>query len=289
MNETALLKTLQGHIDGVLSLAFSPCGKFLATAGEDNTIRLWDIPDGIEIQTIQAHKGDIRCVAFDPDGDVFASASWDKTVKIWQTSDCATLAEAPDHTSAVNCLAFSPDGKLLYSGSDDDTVKIFSSPGGSLKETLSPEIGDIKALAVSSKGLLAVGGVELQLLDASGKLLKDNDNYLHGVKNLAFSPDGKMLAVATGMEKRFELWNTETLEEAGAVKDSDWLNCVTFTHDGKFLITGGMEVKIWDPATGACLKVLGGHDDEIYAVDVSPDGKYAASASNDKTVKLWGL
>ncbi len=289
MNETVLLKTLTGHNDGVLTLAFSPCGKFLATAGEDNTIRLWDNPDGIQIQSIQAHKGDVRCVAFDPDGDVFASASWDKTVKIWQTSDCSTLAEAADHAGPVNCLAFSPDGKLLFSGSDDATIKVFTSPGGALKNTINPEIGDIKAIAVSSKGLLAAGGSELQFLDASGKMLKDNDSYLYGIKALAFSPDGKMLAAATGMEKRLEIWNAETLEEAGSVKDSDWINCVAFTPDGKKIVTGGTAVKLWDPVSGACLKTFEGHTDEIYAVGVSPDGKFIASASNDKTVKLWAL
>ncbi|MDD5208305.1 MAG: WD40 repeat domain-containing protein [Elusimicrobiales bacterium] len=289
MNETVPLKTLTGHNDGVLTLAFSPCGKFLATAGEDNTIRLWDNPDGIQIQSIQAHKGDVRCVAFDPDGDVFASASWDKTIKIWQTSDCSTLAEAAQHEGPVNCLAFSPDGKLLYSGSDDATIKVFSSPKGSLKDTFKPEIGDIKALAVSSKGLLAAGGSELQFLDDSGKMLKDNDNYLYGIKHLAFSPDGKMLAAATGMEKRLEIWNAETLEEAGSVKDTDWINCVAFTMDGKHVVTGGTAVKIWDPVSGTCVRTLEGHTDEIYDIAVSPDGKYIASASNDKTVKLWAL
>ncbi|MCX5793821.1 MAG: WD40 repeat domain-containing protein [Elusimicrobia bacterium] len=286
MNE---IKTLQGHTEGVLALAFSPCGKFLATAGADNTIRLWDTPDGIEIRTLQAHKGDVRALAFSPDCGIFASASWDKTVKLWRTSDCATLAEAEKHTAAVNCLAFSPNGKQLFSGSDDATIKVFSSPGGSLENTINPGMGDIKALAVSPKGLLAAGGVDLQLLEPAGRLLKDNDNYLHGVKQLAFSPDGKMLAVATGMEKRYEIWNAETLEEAGSVKDSDWLNCVVFTTNSRFLITGGMAVKLWDPATGACVKTFEGHTDEIYGVAVSPDGKLLASASNDKTVKLWAL
>jgi WD40 repeat protein len=290
MADNGLVKTLQGHADGVLALAFSPCGRFLATGGEDNAIKLWSIPDGIEIRTIAAHEGDVRALAFDPDGDVFASSSWDKSVKIWQTSDCATLASADKHAGPVNCLAFSADGKFLYSGSDDATVKIFTSPKGGLENTLSPDIGDIKALAVSPKGLLAVGGVELQFLETpSGKLLKDNDAYIYGIKSLAFSPDGKLLAAATGMEKRLEIWDAENLVEAGSVKDSDWLNCVTFTHDGKKLITGGIAVKVWDPATGLCLKTYEGHTDEIYSVDVSPDDKYIASASNDKTVKIWAL
>lgn len=289
MNETALVKTLEGHTDGVLTLAFSPCGKFLATAGEDNTIRLWDIPDGIEIQSIEAHEGDVRAVAFSPDGDIFASASWDKTVKIWKTADCSTIAEADSHEAPVNALAFAPDGKLLYSGSDDTTIKVFGCPGCSLKTTLKPEIGDIKALAVSPSGLLAIGGTELQLLAPGGEMLKDNDSYIYGVRSLAFSPDGKRLAVATGMEKRLEIWDTEKLEEAGSVKDSDWVNCAAFTPDGKYVVTGGTAVKVWDPATGACLKTFEGHADEIYSVDISPDGKYIASASNDKTVKLWSL
>ena len=289
MNETALVKTLEGHKDGVLALAFSPSGKFLATAGEDNAIRLWDIPDGIEIQAIEAHGGDVRAVAFDPDGDAFASASWDKSVKIWKTADCTTLAQVNAHDGPVNCLAFSPDGKLLYSGSDDSTIKIYASPGGAVKGTLKPEMGDIKALAVSPSGLIAAGGVELQIMDPSGKLLHDNDSYLYGVRCLAFSPDGKRLAVATGMEKRLEVWDTEKLTESGSVKDSDWVNCVAFTPDGKYVVTGGSAVKVWDPATGTCLKTFEGHADEIYSVDVSPDGKYVASASNDKTVKLWAL
>jgi WD40 repeat protein len=289
MNETALIKTLEGHKDGVLTLAFSPCGKFLATAGEDNTIRLWDIPDGIEIQSIEAHEGDIRAVAFNPEGDFFATGSWDKTIKIWKTADCSTIAEAASHEGPVNALAFSTDGKLLYSASDDATVRIFACPGCALKTTMKPEMGDIKALAVSPSGLLAIGGTELEILDPSGKLLKDNDSYLYGVKCLAFSPDGKRLAVATGMEKRLELWDTEALLETGSVKDTDWVNCVTFTPDGKYVLTGGTAVKVWDPASGACLKTFEGHADEIYSVAVSPDGKYIASASNDKTIKLWAL
>lgn len=284
------IKTLSGHSDGVLALAFSPCGRFLATGGEDNSVRLWSVPDGIEIQDIKAHEGDVRALAFDQVGDVFASGSWDKSVKIWRISDSSTIASSSKHEGPVNALSFSADGKSLFSGSDDGTVKVYSCPECWLERTLTPGMGDIKALAVSPAGVLAVGGTELQFLKAdSGEMLKDNDSYAYGVRALAFSPDGKRLAAATGMEKRLELWDMDKLEEAGSVKDSDWVNSVSFTPDGRHVVTGGSAVKVWDAATGALLKTLEGHSDEIYCVDVSPDGKYAASASNDKTVKLWAL
>ncbi len=289
MADNNLIKTLTGHTDGVLGLAFSPCGKFLATAGEDNAIKLWSIPDGIEIRTIKAHEGDVKAVAFNPVGDMFASASWDKSVKIWRTSDCSTVASALKHTAPVNCLAFSPDGKSLYSGSDDATIRVFSAAECALRDTITPNIGDIKALAAAPGGMLAAGGVELQFLDPSGKLIKDNDSYIYGVRALAFSPDGKILAAGTGMEKRIELWDAEKLELRGSTKDTDWVNCLTFTPDGKRLVTGGTAVKLWDAVSGACLKTLEGHSDEIYGVDVSPDGKFIASASNDKTIKLWAI
>jgi len=290
MAENEPVITLPGHTGGVLALAFSPCGRFLASGGEDGAVKLWSIPDGIEIRSLQAHEGGVLALAFDPDGDVFASSSRDKSVKIWRTSDCSTLASAAKHASPLNCLAFTSDGKSLYSGSDDATIKVFSSPKCWLESTVSPAIGAIKALALSPTGVLAIGGVELQFLETpSGRLLKDNDSYIYGIKALAFSNDGNMLAAATGMEKRLEIWDAKKLVEAGSARDSDWVNCVKFTPDGKRLVTGGMAVKVWDPVSGACLKIYEGHTDEIQGVDVSPDGKYIASASSDKTIMIWAL
>lgn len=67
------------------------------------------------------------------------------------------------------------------------------------------------------------------------------------------------------------------------------MNCAAFTPDGDCLVTGGTAVKLRDPRTGASVKALEGHEDEIHAVHVSPDGKFIASASNDRTVKIWAL
>ena len=82
MDANKLIKTLEGHSDGVLSVSFSPCGKFLASGSEDNTVKLWSVPDGINIKSIAAHAGNVNSVFCSPDCATIISASWDKTIKI---------------------------------------------------------------------------------------------------------------------------------------------------------------------------------------------------------------
>lgn len=293
MGTGKLIKTLDGHSDGVLSVAFSPCGRFLASGSEDNTVKLWELPDALAVRTIPAHEGDVTSVAFFPDGKSLVSASRDKTVKVWDAADLTGRHVFGAHESAVNRAAVSKDGAVIVSAADDGTIRFWSDKNGSLLSTLKPDLGDVKALALSPDGaLIAAGGTELKfLLFTDGALLKVNSDYIYGVRNLAFSPNGKRLAAALGMDKKLELWDLDAGEISlfGAFKDSDWLNCAVFSPDGKYLFTGGSAVKKWDLAAGQAVDTFEGHSDEIYSVAVSPDGKMAASASNDKSIKLWDV
>ena len=177
------------------------------------------------------------------------------------------------------------------SASDDASVKIWDGKTGSLQKTIKPDIGDVKALALSrDSGIMAAGGSELKFFTfPDGELLKDNNDYVYGVRSLAFSPDGARLAASLGMEKKLQLWKLGAgeIDLEGTIKDSDWLNCAVFTPDGKYFLTGGSAVKKWDLATGLAVMTFEGHTDEIYSVAVSPDGSLIASASNDNTIKLW--
>ena len=107
-----------------LSVAFSPDGESLATAGF-RSVTIWSLATGKEIKVLRGHISQVRQAVFHPDGKRLASAGDDGTVKIWDVQTGQEVLTLRGHSGPVCDVAFSPDGRQLVSASRDGTVKIW--------------------------------------------------------------------------------------------------------------------------------------------------------------------
>ncbi|MCJ1423104.1 hypothetical protein MMC29_000985, partial [Sticta canariensis] len=285
--------TLEGHLNCIKALAFSPDGKVLASASEDAMVKLWNANTGVALQTLEGHLERVNAVVFSPDGKVLASASNDTTVKLWNAGTGAALQTLEGHWNRVNVVVFSPDNKVLASASDDATVKLWDAGTGAALQTLMGHSNRIKAVAFSpdSKVLVSVSyDAMVKLWDTgTGAALQTLKGHVSSVTTVAFSPDGKVLASASE-DAMVKLWDTGTGAVLQTLKwDMSFVTAVAFSPDGKVLASASTDamVKLWDAGTGAALQTLKGHLGRVQAVAFSPDGKVLASASSDATVKLW--
>ncbi|WP_449419255.1 WD40 domain-containing protein [Phormidium nigroviride] len=247
------LKTLHRHQKSVRSVAFSPNGETLASAGEDKTIWLWEVNTGRVKTPLLGHTGCVWSVAFSPDGRILASGSSDRTIRLWDINTSRTLKILSDHESWVLSVTFDPNGKFLASSSADQTIRLWDINTGECLKTL-----------FGHQGL---------------------------IWSVTFDRDGKTLASASE-DTTIKVWDIETGECRQTLeghKSLVW--SIASSPDGKLLASTSADqtVRIWDSLTGQCVKVLESHGSNLWSVAFAKDSKTLASGSNDETVKVWDV
>ncbi|WP_226583785.1 nSTAND1 domain-containing NTPase [Microseira wollei] len=278
---------LQGHKNRVNSVTWSPNGKILASASDDNTIKLWNL-EGKEIRTLEGHTAAVNSISISPNGKILVSGSNDGTIKLWNLNgkQIRTLKQG----AGVKSVSISPDGKIVASAGDD-TIKLWNLNGKEIR-TLKHST-EVISVSISPDGkMLAAGTYDgtIELWSLDGKKIKTLKAHQEDVMSVSFSPDGRMLA-STGYDKTVKLWRIADGKQLWTGKghsDSVWN--VSFSPDGKMLASASIDktIKIWATADGKLLETLN-NNSWVYGVAWSPNGKTLAAANIDKTIKLWSF
>ncbi|MBT2902841.1 hypothetical protein HET68_02150 [Streptomyces sp. McG8] len=289
--DPALVRILTGHDGYVTAVAAGVNGAWIATTGNDKTVRIWDPATGTLLRTLTGHTGWVTAVAVSPDGSWIATTSSDKTMKIWDPVSGTLLRTLSGHTGAVNAVAVSPNSDWIATASSDRSVRIWDAEGAAVR-TLTGHTDWISSLAVSPNGSwLATTSDDgtVRIWDpASGSLERTLVGHTGVVTQVAVSPDGSWI-VTTGYDKTVRVWETTTnapiatlTGRAGAV------TAIAISLRGQ-LVTAGEDgqVRAWDTATGTPVDTGTGHVGAVRALSFSPDGGYLATAGDDATLRLW--
>jgi WD40 repeat protein/serine/threonine protein kinase len=289
--------TLNGYPNLVKSLAFSPNGEMLASAGAE-AILLWDIETRSLRRTLGGHTAIIWGVAFSRSGRLLASGSWDGTVRLWdaESGEPLHVFTVNDPSARFGKVAFSPDGRLLAASCHSDhTAKLWDIDNGSLVRSFAGHLARIGKVTFSADGeTLATASEDLTVklwAVSDGTLSKTLVGHTGPVRDVAFAPGGASIA-SVGDDGTTRLWDTAAGKLLGIRRgNSGRVNRVTFVPDGTRLVTGGADalVSVSDVSAFRETDVLRGHTHEVWALDVHPNGRTLASGSFDGTVRFWDL
>ncbi|MEW6753841.1 MAG: fibronectin type III domain-containing protein [Candidatus Latescibacterota bacterium] len=247
-----LVRTLGTHNGfAIRQVTFSSDGTLVATAGEDNTVKVWRVSDGTPVRSLSGTAGwSFGAVAFSPDAATLAAGSRDRSVKLWRVADGSLVRTLTGDAGAIAAVAFTPDGATLASGSDYGTIRLWRASDGTLLRTLTPG---------------------------------------SAVNAVAFSPDGTALA-SCGRDSTVKLWRTSdgTLLRS-LVGHASEVRSVAFAPDGATLASGGRDqsIMLWRASDGALLRLLSGHTNMVKSVAYSANGTTLVSGSADGTLPLW--
>ena len=318
-------KVLQGHLDDVWKVRFSPDGQILISASSDNSLKFWNRA-GHSLLTLKGHQDTVSAVAWHPHAPTIISSSYDKTIRFWRytlpqvqiiVADAAgvndvtllvsdptagadrTAGEAegaafmataitggsvqmwtatgqklrswPAHADPVKGIAWHPQANVLATASTDNTAKLWR-PSGELLKVLQGHSLPVRRIAFSPDGhWLATASYDqtVGIWSMTGERMCTLQGHTDQVWDLAFAPTGweeEMLLATTGWDKTVCLWR---------------LGDVLKRRNSKNSTIGEDTLKPW--------RTFDGHQDVVASLCFSPTGDILATASQDRTVKVWSL
>lgn len=282
-------------LGGIMSVAFSPNGEFLAVGDSNNNIRLYRVVDNQQIFIYQGHANWVVSLAFSPDSKTLASGSSDHTVKLWDVGNGQCFHTLEEHSHEVWSVAFSSDGKILASGSDDCTARLWSVETGECLNVFQGHTNYVLSVAFANDNRTLLSGSHDRTIRqwniSTGECSQVFQGHADEIRSIAVHPNGRILASSSN-DCTIRLWDLSTGKCSQVLQGhSDGVWSITFSKKGDILASGSIDqtARLWNVETGECLDIFQGHTNWILDVAFNPEGNILASGSRDQSIKLWNV
>ncbi len=297
---------LLGHTAAVNQLVFTPQGRWLVSAGDDGTLRMWDLSAkdaSVTSIVLTGHTGDVSALALAGGGSHVVSAGSDNSLRVWDLDKAQQVIdqiELAGHTGPVGVVATSSDGLRVVSGADDGTVRVWDafgrSPGrgGRVLRASATPVQDFDVTDTGRLVAVTEDRVALWNLTERGRWLRTST--LSGAQGLlyatAFDPQGRFVAAASdsGTISVWPLAGTAGGERRVLDGHTGPVNALGFAPDGRLLsVSSDRTVRVWDLDSAEGGAAWTGHPDEVHVLAIGPRGKYAFSGGLDGSIVRWSL
>ena len=249
---------------GVLDVALTPNGGGLVSASENGQITLWGLRSGSEIHTMHGHQSSAQAVAVTPDGKLAVSGSADKTVRIWSLVTGRLIRTLHGHTETVWSVAVSPDGRqvasasgFIYGDVKDATVRLWDLATGAMMRIFEGHASAVNSVAFSTDGarLLSASadGTLREWQCATGEELRSvraATGHVSTIINAVAILPGNGRAVTASSDLTLKVWDLTRPSPPDRYAHKGSVDRLLFTPDGKHLISGADDPKVWDVETG---------------------------------------
>ncbi|CAI9106775.1 OLC1v1005994C2 [Oldenlandia corymbosa var. corymbosa] len=285
--------TIAGHTEAVLSVAFSPDGQQLASGSGDTTVRLWDLSTQTPLFTCKGHKNWVLCIAWSPDGKYLVSGSKSGELQCWDPkTGLPSGNQLIGHKKWITGISWEPvhlnsPCRRFVSASKDGDARIWDATSRRCLIVLTGHTLAVTCVKWGGDGVIYTGSQDCTIKvweTTQGKLIRELKGHGHWVNSLALSTEYVLRTGAfdhTG--KQFsspEEMKKVALERYNKMRGTAPERLVSGSDD--------FTMFLWEPSVSKHPKArMTGHQQLVNHVYFSPDGKWIASASFDKSVKLW--